>query len=220
MNDTTNRPASLDEAQLADSQIPAGADPYALFDEWFAHAKESEPNDPNAMALATASAEAAPSVRMVLLKGHGPDESGKGGFTFFTNAQSRKGGEIHANMQAALLFHWKSQRRQIRIAGPLMEVSPERADAYFHSRPYKSQVGSAASDQSRALPDRQVYIDRVKELWAEHETTGEVPRPDHWTGFTLLPNEIEFWMDRDNRLHDRRLFTRTGDGWTDTLLYP
>ncbi|MDJ0641187.1 MAG: pyridoxamine 5'-phosphate oxidase [Erythrobacter sp.] len=220
MNEMTNRPASLDAAQLADSQIPSGADPYALFDEWFALAQESELNDANAMALATATTGAAPSVRMVLLKGHGPAECGKGGFTFFTNAQSRKGEEIRANMQAALLFHWKSQRRQIRITGPLMEVTPERADSYFHSRPYKSQVGSAASDQSRALPERQVYIDRVKALWAEHEAAGEVPRPDHWTGFTLVPDAIEFWMDRDNRLHDRRLFTRSGDGWTDSLLYP
>lgn len=212
-----NQPADLHPAQLADSAIPAGADPFALFEEWFALAQESEPNDPNAMALATATPGAAPSVRMVLLKGHGAQE---GGFTFFTNADSRKGGEIRANMQAALLFHWKSQRRQIRIEGPLAEVSPERADAYFHSRPYKSQVGSAASDQSRPLADRQDYLDRVEALWAEHEQAGKVPRPAHWTGFTLRPDRIEFWMDRDNRLHDRRLFTRTGEGWSDTLLYP
>ncbi len=222
MSDVTTHPQSLDTSQLADSQIPSGSDPYVLFDKWFALAQNSEPNDANAMALATASADAAPSVRMVLLKGHGPGESEKGGFTFFTNAESRKGSQIRANMQAALLFHWKSQRKQIRITGPLFEVTPARADAYFHSRPYKSQVGSAASDQSRPLPDRQTYIDRVKTLWAEHEGTGEVPRPAHWTGFTLVPDEIEFWMDRDNRLHDRRLFTRKADGsgWTDTLLYP
>lgn len=211
----------LDQAQLADSVIPAGADPYALFEAWFALARDSEPNDPNAMALATATPEGVPSVRMVLLKGHGPEElDGQGGFTFFTNAESRKGGEIRANMQASLLFHWKSLRRQIRIDGPLVEVSPERADAYFHSRPYKSQVGSAASDQSRPLAQRQDYIDRVEALRAEHEAAGEVPRPSHWTGFTLDPQRIEFWIDRDNRLHDRRLFTRSGDGWTDTLLYP
>lgn len=216
-----NDGASLDASQLADSQIPSGADPFALFDEWFALAKGSEPNDANAMALATATPDAMPSVRMVLLKGHGHEE---GGFTFFTNAESRKGGEIRANIQASLLFHWKSQRRQIRIEGSLIEVSSERADAYFHSRPYKSQVGSAASDQSRPLPERQDYIDRVKALWAEHETAGKVPRPAHWTGFTLRPERIEFWMDRDNRLHDRRLFTLEGAGdaltWSDTLLYP
>ena len=212
---------TLSQGQLADSAIPADADPFGLFDEWFAAAQASEPNDPNAMALATATADGKPSVRMVLLKGHGPNEGGeKGGFTFFTNATSRKGCEILANMHASLLFHWKSQRRQIRIEGPLAEVSRERADAYFHSRPYKSQVGSAASDQSSPLPDRQVYLDRVEALWAEHEATGEVPRPEHWTGFTLTPERIEFWMDRDNRLHDRRLFTRDGYGWSDTLLYP
>ncbi|GMN02416.1 pyridoxamine 5'-phosphate oxidase [Erythrobacter sp. MTPC3] len=214
-------PAALDDTQLADSAIPANADPFALFDEWFALAQDSEPNDPNAMALATATPGGAPSVRMVLLKGHGADE---GGFTFFTNSGSRKGGEIRANMQASLLFHWKSLRRQIRIEGPLTEVSKERADAYFHSRPYKSQVGSAASDQSRPLENRQDYLDRVEALWAEHEQAGEVPRPPHWTGFTLKPERIEFWMDRDNRLHDRRLFTLEGAadalGWSDTLLYP
>jgi pyridoxamine 5'-phosphate oxidase len=214
--------APLDSAQLADSVLPAGADPFALFEEWFAAAQVSEPNDPNAMALATATADAAPSVRMVLLKGHGAGEIGGGGFTFFTNAESRKGAHIRANMQAALLFHWKSLRRQIRIEGPLTEVSPERADAYFHSRPYKSQVGSAASDQSRPLAERQEYLDRVQALWAEHEAEGQVPRPPHWTGFTLSPRRIEFWIDRDNRLHDRREFTRAGAGapWSDTLLYP
>ncbi len=213
---------ALDQAQLADSVIPAGADPYALFDEWMALAKDSEPNDPNAMALATATPDGRPSVRMVLLKGHGPMENEEGGFTFFSNTGSRKGHEITANMHAALLFHWKSLNRQIRIEGPLVEVSEERADAYFHSRAYNSQVGSAASDQSRPLEQRQDYLDRVEALWAKHEAAGEVPRPAHWTGFTVRPQAIEFWMDRDNRLHDRRLFTRmpSGDGWSDTLLYP
>ncbi|MFU7527173.1 pyridoxamine 5'-phosphate oxidase [Qipengyuania sp. ASV99] len=202
----------------------SGADPYALFDAWFGLAQGSEPNDPNAMALATATSVGMPSVRMVLLKGHGPSESGAGGFTFFTNAHSRKGEEIRANCQAALLFHWKSLRRQIRIEGPLTEVTPQRADAYFHSRPFKSQVGSAASDQSRPMPDRQSYLDRVAALTAQYEAAGAVPRPAHWTGFTLAPQRIEFWMDRDNRLHDRRLFTLEGAAdalkWTDTLLYP
>ena len=220
-------PDTLNAAQLADSQIPSGAEPFALFDVWFAEAQQSEPNDPNAMALATANAGAAPSVRMVLLKGHGIAEGAEygvdgGGFTFFTNMGSRKGTDLAENQQAALLFHWKSLRRQIRIEGELLKVSPERADAYFHSRPYKSQVGSAASDQSRPLPERQTYLDRVEALWAEHEAAGEVPRPDHWTGFTLSPRRIEFWMDRDNRLHDRRLFTRSSgtEAWSDTLLYP
>ncbi|MGB3805571.1 MAG: pyridoxamine 5'-phosphate oxidase [Erythrobacter sp.] len=220
MDDTTR----LDDAQLADSRIPSGIDPFALFDEWLQDAGESEPNDPNAMALATATRDGRPSVRMVLLKGHGTKEAPAGGFTFFTNAQSRKGEDIRANGHAALLFHWKSLRRQVRIEGTLVEVTPERADEYFHSRPLKSQVGSAASDQSRPLPDRQDYLDRVKALSQRHGEDGEVPRPDHWTGFTCRPERIEFWMDRENRLHDRRLFTLEGAGdalrWTDTLLYP
>lgn len=202
-------------ARLALSEI-ADKDPMGLFEAWFEDAKAAEPNDPNAMALATATPDGAPSVRMVLLKGHGPD-----GFTFYTNAHSRKGGEIRANMQASLLFHWKSLRRQIRIEGPLTEVSPEMADAYFHSRPFVSQIGSAASDQSRPLESRATYIRRIEQLEEACKEAGEVPRPPHWTGFTLAPQRIEFWRDRANRLHDRRQFDRTVDGgWTNTLLYP
>ena len=208
------RPAIGDAPDQGASAIP-DADPLGLFDAWFAEARESEPNDPNAMALATATPGGAPSVRMVLLKGHG-----EAGFTFFTNAESRKGGEIRANMRAALLFHWKSLRRQVRIEGSLAEVSAAEADAYFHSRAFVSQVGSAASDQSRPLDRRATYIDRVEALEAEYEDAGEVPRPPHWTGFTVTPERIEFWMDRPNRLHDRRLFTREDGGWTSTLLYP
>jgi pyridoxamine 5'-phosphate oxidase len=221
-NPPMSNAAPLDDAQLADSVLPAGADPFVLFEEWFAAAHVGELNDPNAVALATATPEATPSVRMVLLKGHGAGELAGGGFTFFTNADSRKGAQIRANMQAALLFHWKSLRRQIRIEGPLIEVTPEAADAYFHSRPYASQVGSAASDQSRPLSDRQTYLSRVQALWAAHEAEGKVPRPLHWTGFTLSPVRIEFWIDRDNRLHDRREFIRSAPDapWSDTLLYP
>ncbi|WP_228242504.1 pyridoxamine 5'-phosphate oxidase [Porphyrobacter sp. GA68] len=204
----------IDHTTADESAIPTG-DPLALFDQWFAAAQESEPNDPNAMALATAAADGTPSVRMVLLKGHGPD-----GFTFYTNARSRKGEEIRATMRAALLFHWKSLRRQIRIEGPLAEVTGAEADRYFHSRPRDSQIGSAASDQSRPLSDRALYLARVAELAARHPS-GDLPRPPHWTGFRLAPAAIEFWLDRPNRLHDRRLFTRGADGaWTSTLLYP
>ncbi|MEO0033924.1 MAG: hypothetical protein RLZZ08_372 [Pseudomonadota bacterium] len=197
------------------------SDPFALFDEWFAQAQGSEPNDPNAMALATSTADGFPSVRMVLLKGHGPD-----GFVFYTNAESRKGGEIIANPRAALLFHWKSLRRQIRIEGPLTEVTPAEADAYFHSRPFVSQVGSAASDQSRPLPSRETYLARVDQI-ARQNDGHDVPRPDHWTGFRLSPVRMEFWMDRPNRLHERRQFERAasaaeshGHAWSSTLLYP
>ncbi|MFA6218846.1 MAG: pyridoxamine 5'-phosphate oxidase [Erythrobacter sp.] len=197
------------------SAIP-DTDPFALFEVWFAEALASEPNDANAMALATATPDGFPSVRMVLLKGHGSD-----GFVFYTNAESRKGGQIRANMRAALLFHWKSLRRQIRIEGPLAEVSGAQADAYFHSRPRVSQIGSAASDQSRPLPGRQVYLDRVAAVEARFPE-GNIPRPPHWTGFRLSPRRIEFWRDRAFRLHDRRLFTREGEGeaWSNTLLYP
>ncbi|MFC3096630.1 pyridoxamine 5'-phosphate oxidase [Alteraurantiacibacter palmitatis] len=199
--------------QDTDNAIP-DTDPFVLFDAWFEEANGAEPNDPNAMALATATPDGLPSVRMVLLKGHDAR-----GFVFYTNSHSRKGGEILANPNAALLFHWKSLRRQIRIEGPLTEVSAQEADAYFHSRPLKSQVGSAASDQSRPLDSRATYLRRVEQI--AEACPVQVPRPPHWTGFRLDPARMEFWTDRPNRLHERRQFTRTATGgWTSTLLYP
>ena len=195
--------------------IPA-SDPFALFETWFAEAQASEPNDPNAMALATATTAGAPSLRMVLLKGHGPD-----GFAFYTNFESRKGHELAANPQVALLFHWKSLRRQVRVEGRVEEVTAAEADAYFASRHPVSRLGSAASDQSRPLPDRATYLARVDELSARYPA-GDVPRPSHWSGYRVVPSALEFWIDRDHRLHERRRFVRAAPGapWTSTLLYP
>lgn len=194
--------------------VPA-SDPFAIFEAWFAEAKASEPNDPNAMALATATPDAAPSVRMVLLKGHGPD-----GFVFYTNFESRKGGELAANPQVALLFHWKSLRRQVRIEGTITEVTAAEADAYFANRHPESRLGSAASDQSRPLPSRDVYMERVEALRAQYPD-GSIPRPAHWSGYRVTPHAIEFWQDREYRLHERRRFTRSaGSEWTSSLLYP
>jgi pyridoxamine 5'-phosphate oxidase len=194
-------------------------DPYSLFDTWFAEANESEPNDPNAMALSTVSASGQPSSRMVLLKGHGPDLENKGGFIFYTNLDSRKGGELAANKNVALLFHWKSLRRQIRIEGPLTRVSDATADSYFATRSRNSQLGAWASDQSRPLADRATFEARFAEI--ELRFAGQdVPRPPHWSGHIVTPSAIEFWQDREFRLHERWRFERNGDGWTTGMLYP
>lgn len=189
-------------------------DPFALFDTWFAEARITEPNDSNAVALATADAEGRPSLRMVLLKGHGPE-----GFVFYTNEESRKAEELDANRHAALLFHWKSLRRQVRIEGAVTRVSAEESDAYFASRSRDSQLGAWASDQSRPLPDRATFEARYEEMRARFEG-GAVPRPPHWGGYRVTPSAIEFWQDREHRLHERRLFVRTADGWDQGLLYP
>jgi pyridoxamine 5'-phosphate oxidase len=189
-------------------------DPIALFNSWFAEAREAETNDPNAMALATATRDGKPSVRMVLLKAHGPD-----GFTFYTHVGSRKGQEISSNPNVALLFHWKSLGRQIRIEGAIERVSPAEADAYFATRGRDSQLGAWASDQSQPLPDRATFEARFKEAEQKFEGT-EVPRPSGWLGFRVVPERIEFWTAREHRLHERRLFTRTAGGWAEGLLYP
>jgi len=177
-------------------------DPFALFDEWFTEARASEPNDPEAMALATADADGRPSVRMVLLKGHGPD-----GFVFYTNEHSAKGDQLAINPRAALLLHWKSMRRQIRVEGPVERVPNEQADAYFASRARDSQLGAWASDQSRPLDQRETFEARFEEVKRRFDGQ-RVPRPAHWGGYRVAPERIEFWTDRPHRLHERRLFVR------------
>ncbi len=189
-------------------------DPLQLFDQWFALARESELNDPNAMALATADASGRPSVRMVLLKGH--DDRG---FVFYTNIDSRKGGDLTANPAAALLFHWKSLRRQVRVEGPVESVSDAEADLYFATRSRDSQLGAWASQQSRPLDSRDTFERAYEEMRARFEG-GDVPRPPRWSGFRVVPDRIEFWTDRAHRLHERRLFSRADGGWTEGLLYP
>lgn len=190
------------------------ADPFALFDAWFAEAEATEPNDPNAVALATADGAGRPSVRMVLLKGHGPD-----GFIFYTNREGRKADDLAANAQAALLFHWKSLRRQVRIEGVVVHAGDAESDAYFATRGRDSQLGAWASDQSRPLDARETFEARFAEV-QERFDGQDVPRPPHWGGYRVIPDRLEFWRDRPHRLHERRLFMRAADGWIEGLLYP
>lgn len=207
------------DAEQEHNEIPEG-DPYALFAAWFAEAKRHELNDPEAVALATATPDAAPSVRMVLMKGYGQDLGERGGFVFYTNSHSRKGAELLANPQAAMLFHWKSLRRQVRIEGTVAPVPDADADAYFASRARDSQIGAYASDQSAPMPSRTVFLGRIAKVAARY-LGRTVPRPPHWTGFQLTPQAIEFWMDRPFRLHERRRFVHQPQGgWSSTLLYP
>ncbi|RJT24308.1 pyridoxamine 5'-phosphate oxidase [Chakrabartia godavariana] len=189
-------------------------DPFDLFDAWYREARETEINDSNAMALATADTEGRPSVRMVLLKGHDPN-----GFVFYTNQRSRKGAQLAANGHVALLFHWKSLRRQIRIEGPISPVTAAEADAYFASRARDSQLGAWASLQSEPLDRRETFEARFEDARARYEGQ-DVPRPPHWGGYRVTPERIEFWEDRAHRLHHRRIFLRQQDGWSEGLLYP
>jgi pyridoxamine 5'-phosphate oxidase len=189
-------------------------DPLTLFDQWFADAQASEPNDPNAMAVATVGASGQPSIRMVLLKGHDAR-----GFVFYTNRESRKAMELAMTPRAALLFHWKSLRRQVRVEGAVELASDAESDVYFASRSRDSQLGAWASEQSRPLDARATFEARCAAAEASF-AGGDVPRPPHWGGYRVIPTVIEFWQDRAHRLHERRVFTREGGEWAEGLLYP
>lgn len=203
-------------AANADESIFERDDPIALFVEWLEAAGASEPNDPNAMALATVDAEGNPDVRMVLLK-----DVDASGFTFYSNQESAKGEQLWANPSAALLFHWKSLRRQVRVRGPVEPVSVEEADAYFASRARESRIGAWVSDQSRPLADRATLEARVADQTARFDGQ-EVPRPERWTGWRVNPVQIEFWRDRPFRLHDRLRFDRPAadQAWSRNRLWP
>ena len=194
----------------------AATDPFALFASWMAEAEKTEPADPNAMALATVDGQGQPNVRMILLKG-----SDERGFVFYTNCQSAKGLELAAAPKAALLFYWKSLHRQIRVRGPIEPVSDREADAYFATRPRGSRIGAWASQQSRPLEGR-FALEKAVATYTAKFAIGEIPRPPHWTGFRILPVQIEFWHDRPFRLHDRLVFRRAESqgGWNREQLYP
>ena len=214
---------NMSDAAITDSEqdFTAAGDPFALFHAWFAEAEKSEINDPNAMALATTDAGGLPNVRMVLLKGVDTVESPNRGFVFYTNFESAKGHELLANPQAALLFHWKSLERQVRVRGHVSLASHEEADAYFASRPPLSRIGAWASHQSRPLASRDVLEAKIQHYEAKF-FDGPIPRPAYWSGFRVVPVEIEFWMSRPFRLHDRIVFRRDAprDSWHKTRLYP
>jgi pyridoxamine 5'-phosphate oxidase len=202
--------------RLIDGDFTEMAEPFALFEGWFADASASEPNDPNAMALATVDPDGLPNVRMVLMKGW--DEAG---FVFYTNSESAKGRELLTAGKAALVMHWKSLKRQVRARGPIEQVSDEEADAYFRSRPRDSRIGAWASKQSRPLETR-FALEKAVAVNAAKYAIGDVPRPPHWTGFRIRPVEIEFWQDRPFRLHDRIVFRRSEPvgPWSKARLYP
>jgi len=205
----------MNETALTDSDFTESTEPFRLFAGWLEDATRSEPNDPNAVALATVDPDGLPDVRMVLLKGF--DERG---FVFYTNFESAKGGEILSSMKAAMCFHWKSLRRQVRVRGPVEIVSDTEADAYYASRPRGSRIGAWASKQSRPLESRFALEKAVAEYTARH-AIGDIPRPAHWSGFRITPSSIEFWHDRPFRLHDRIVFSHRPDGgWDKTRLYP
>jgi pyridoxamine 5'-phosphate oxidase len=198
---------------MDETGMETAVDPIALFSAWMREAEASELNDASAGALATTSRDGMPNVRMVLVK-----QIDERSFCFFTNAESQKGLELADNPRAAICFHWKSLRRQVRVAGRVTELSAAEADHYFHSRPRLSQLGAVASEQSRVLDSRELLVTRVKDL--EKKFPGEIPRPEYWRGYVLRPERIEFWKSGEGRLHDRFLFSKSGEGWRKERLFP
>ena len=215
-----NRPKKIGiESNMSENALTSGDfteenEPFALFGSWLKDAEASELNDPNAVAVATVDENGLPNVRMVLLK-----DFDNRGFVFYTNFESQKGQEILGTLKAAMCFHWKSLRRQVRVRGLIEAVTPEEADAYFATRARPAQIGAWASDQSRQLPDRLALEKRIAEIGLKFGL-GKVPRPPHWSGFRVKPQAIEFWRDRPFRLHERLVFERVGEGWTTQRLYP
>ena len=189
--------------------------PIDLFEKWFSKAKETEINDPNALALATSDNKNQPSVRMVLLKG-----LSKKGFVFFTNFNSKKGRELKNNQRASMCFHWKSLRRQVRIIGLVEKVKDQEADEYFYSRPYKNKIGAWASSQSEVMDKKQTFLSKINEFEKKYPDENSVPRPSHWSGWRVLPKEIEFWVEGEGRIHERLNYIKENDKWKKEILYP
>ena len=191
------------------------ANPVDLFKKWFLKAEDNEINDPNAVALATANKNNQPNVRMVLLKGLSDK-----GFVFYTNFNSTKGGELKGNQKASMCFHWKSLRRQVRVIGQVEEVTTKEADEYYNSRPYKNRISAWASSQSQVLDNRETFLKKIKEFKKKYPDQKKVPRPPYWSGWRLLPDEIEFWVDGEGRIHERLNYKKSKNTWVKEILYP